>query len=167
MACLPKWLQNATQIDPEAAKLIPKWPSWRSCWPILALLTAILAPNSSNLGSKKPQDGAWNAFFSTFLWRSPFPWPILVAICDRIAQTWANLLQSSIKLLPQTPQEPTTYLQTEISWSPIPPNWIFMISTGIPINKACNLKAKGPAAEALAFKYIHKIYSKIYLWKIY
>ena len=66
VACLPKWLQNAPQIDPEAAKLIPKWPSWRSCWPILALLTAILAPNSSNLGSKKPQDGAWNVFFSTF-----------------------------------------------------------------------------------------------------
>ena len=52
LACLPKWLQNAPQIDPEAAKLIPKWPSWRSRWPILALLTAILAPNSSNLGSK-------------------------------------------------------------------------------------------------------------------
>ena len=27
-----------------------------------------------------------------------------------------------------------------------------MISTSIPINKACILKAKGPAAETLAFK---------------
>ena len=45
LACLPKWLQNAPQIDPEAAKFISKWLSWRSCWPILALLVAILAPS--------------------------------------------------------------------------------------------------------------------------
>ena len=59
LACLPKWLQNAPQIDPEATKLIPKWPSWRPCWPILALLAAIFAPSSS----KRPQDGAWEVFF--------------------------------------------------------------------------------------------------------
>ena len=67
LACLPKWLQNAPQINPEAAKLLPKWPSWRSCWPILALLAAIFAPSSSNLSSKRPQDGAWEVFYSIFL----------------------------------------------------------------------------------------------------
>ena len=55
--------QMAPQIDPEAAKLNPKWPSWQSCWPILALLTAILAPSSSNLGSNRLQDVAWKVFF--------------------------------------------------------------------------------------------------------
>ena len=66
LACLPKWLQNAPPIDPKAAKLIPKWPSWRSYWPILALLAAIFAPSSSNLSSKMPQDGAGEAFFAIF-----------------------------------------------------------------------------------------------------
>ena len=123
-ACLSKWLQNASQIDPEAAKLIPKWPSWRSCWPILALLTTILAPNSSNLGSKRPQDGAWNAFFSTFLWRSPFPWPILVAICDQIGP---NLGSSSPKF------HQTASINTPRAHN-IPPDRDFLISDSSKLN---------------------------------
>ena len=37
---MQRWLPNAPQMDPEAAKLILKWSSWWSCWPILALLAA-------------------------------------------------------------------------------------------------------------------------------
>ena len=97
LARLPKWLQNAPQIDPEAAKLIPKWPSWRSCWPILALLAAIFAPSSSNLSSKRPQDEAWEVFFSI----------LLVAFCKyrgRPSQNSQNDLKMDRKCSKSDPQ---------------------------------------------------------------
>ena len=64
-----KRVSNRLQIDTKAAKLRPKWSSWRLWWPILALLVAVLAPSCSNMSSKKPPDGARTSLFLMLFWR--------------------------------------------------------------------------------------------------